>query len=199
MINLNRSQRLGLDIDRHIALDAGAGTGKTTVMSHRFIQHVLTADQRATRLLPVAPRVPLMGMGAIRCPASERTSISEWQGLLPTEVVAITFTRKAAAELKGKIRRLIANLRAQPPSLDDIDGVHDTRLRDQGDVEMLLSLVDDASISTIDSFLSSLVSPWMGLVCENPSIDQVDEDGAIIKKHYGIKILHIMNGIKYYH
>ena len=187
MINLNRSQRLGLDIDRHIALDAGAGTGKTTVMAHRFIQHVLTADQRATRLLPIAPRIPLMGMGAIRCPASERTSISEWQGLLPTEVVAITFTRKAAAELKGKIRRLIANLRAQPPSPDDIEGVHDTRLRDQGDVEMLLSLVDDASISTIDSFLSSLVSPWMGMVCENPATEQVDEDGAIILREEAIR------------
>ncbi len=31
MIRFNTSQRLGLDLDRHIALDAGAGTGKTTV------------------------------------------------------------------------------------------------------------------------------------------------------------------------
>ena len=30
MIEFNNSQRLGLDLDRHIALDAGAGTGKTT-------------------------------------------------------------------------------------------------------------------------------------------------------------------------
>ena len=28
MIQFNNSQRLGLDLDRHIALDAGAGTGR---------------------------------------------------------------------------------------------------------------------------------------------------------------------------
>ena len=76
--------------------------------------------------------------------------------------------------MKGRIRRLIASLRAQPPTADDTDGIHDTRLRNQGDVAMLLSLVDDAPISTIDAFLSSIVSPWMGLVCEDPATEQVD-------------------------
>jgi ATP-dependent exoDNAse (exonuclease V) beta subunit len=187
MINFNRSQRLGLDIDRHIALDAGAGTGKTTVMASRYLQHLLSGDQRATRILPSAPRIPLQGMGAIRCPSRERTSLTDWPGLLPTETVAITFTRKAAAELKGRIRRLIASLRAQPTGEGDIDGIHDTRLRNQGDVAMLLSLVDDAPISTIDSFLSSIVSPWLGLVCEDPTSEQVDEDGAIFLREEAIR------------
>ena len=66
MIKFNRSQKLGLDIDRHIALDAGAGTGKTTVMASRYLQHLLSGDQRATRLLPSAPRIPLQGIGEIR-------------------------------------------------------------------------------------------------------------------------------------
>ena len=48
MIEFNNSQRLGLDLDRHIALDAGAGTGKTTVMAERYVQHLLTTAQRAT-------------------------------------------------------------------------------------------------------------------------------------------------------
>ena len=187
MINFNRSQSLGLDINRHIAIDAGAGTGKTTVMASRYLQHLLSSDQRATRLLPSAPRIPLQGMGAIRCPSRERTSLEEWPGLLPTETVAITFTRKAAAELKGRIRRLIASLRAQPVGQDDIDGIHDSRLRNQGDVAMLLSLVDDAPISTIDAFLSSIVSPWMGLVCEDPTTEQVDEDGAVFLRDEAIR------------
>ena len=46
--NLNRSQRLGLDIDKHVAIAAGAGTGKTTVMALRYIEHLLNDVQRAT-------------------------------------------------------------------------------------------------------------------------------------------------------
>jgi ATP-dependent exoDNAse (exonuclease V) beta subunit len=187
MIPFNHSQSLGLDINRHIALDAGAGTGKTTVMAHRYLQHLLSKDQRATRILPAAPRIPLKGMGAIRCPAKERTALKDWQGLLPTETVAITFTRKAAAELKGRIRRLIASLRAQSPGPEDVDGFHDLRLDDQGDVSMLLSLIDDAPISTIDSFFSALVSPYMGLVCDDPASEQIDDDGAIILREEAIR------------
>ena len=44
MIEFNNSQRLGLDLDRHIALDAGAGTGKTTVMAERYVQHLFSHD-----------------------------------------------------------------------------------------------------------------------------------------------------------
>ena len=66
MIRFNNSQRLGLDLDRHIALDAGAGTGKTTVMAERYVQHLFAADQRATHVTPLGPRTPLSGHGALR-------------------------------------------------------------------------------------------------------------------------------------
>ena len=79
--------------------------------------------------------------------------------------------------MKGRIRRLIANLQAKS---EDNDAESEDRLTKQGDVAMLLSLVDDAPISTIDSFLSSIVSPWMGLVCEDPTSEQLEEDGADI-------------------
>ena len=184
MVEFNVSQSLGLDINRHIAIDAGAGTGKTTVMASRYLQHLLSGDQRATRILPSAPRLPIKGMGAIRVPSSERTTLEDWQGLLPTETVAITFTKKAAAELKGRIRRLIANLQAKS---EDNGAESEDRLTKQGDVAMLLSLVDDAPISTIDSFLSSIVSPWMGLVCEDPTSEQLEEDGAVFLRDEAIR------------
>ena len=90
MIPFNNSQKLGLDLDKHIALDAGAGTGKTAVMAERYVQHLITPEQRATILLPSGPRKPLEGHGALRAPARERTELTNWPGLLPNEVVAIT-------------------------------------------------------------------------------------------------------------
>ena len=101
---LNRSQRLGLDVDRHVAISAGAGTGKTTVMSLRYIEHLLSITQRATLLLPLAPRRPIHGPGSLRTPKREQQDLQRWSGLLPTECVAITFTNDAADELRQRIR-----------------------------------------------------------------------------------------------
>lgn len=176
MIEFNNSQRLGLDLDRHIALDAGAGTGKTTVMAERYVQHLIASEQRATHVTPCGPRTPLTGHGSLRAPKRERTSVEAWPGLLPSETVAITFTRKSAAELKARIRHRLALTRALPPDEDDVDGVFDPRLRNEGDVEMLLSGLDEAPISTIDAFLSQLVQPYIDLVALYPSNQQVSEE-----------------------
>ena len=176
MIEFNNSQRLGLDLDRHIALDAGAGTGKTTVMAERYVQHLIASEQRATHVTPHGPRTPLQGHGALRAPKRERTDMKEWPGLLPSETVAITFTRKSAAELKARIRHRLSLTRALPPTEDDTDGVFDPRLRNEGDVEMLLSGLDEAPISTIDAFLSQLVQPYIDLVALYPSNQQVSEE-----------------------
>ena len=62
----NTSQRLGLDLDKHIAIDAGAGTGKTAVMAERYVQHLLAEHQQAKRLLPNGPRVPVQGQSSTR-------------------------------------------------------------------------------------------------------------------------------------
>lgn len=178
MVDFNNSQRLGLDLDKHIALDAGAGTGKTTVMAERYVQHLLASDQRATHLTPAGPRVPLVGHGSLRAPKRERTDVESWMGLLPSEVVAITFTRKAAAELKARIRNRLAQSRAHFPKEDDADGIFDPRIREDADVEMLLSSIDEAPISTIDAFLHRLVRPYIDLVTLYPASDQVPEERA---------------------
>jgi ATP-dependent exoDNAse (exonuclease V) beta subunit len=178
MVRFNTSQRLGLDLDRHIALDAGAGTGKTTVMAERYVQHLIASEQRATHVTPPGPRTPISGHGALRTPKRQRTQLTEWTGLLPSEVAAITFTRKSAAELKARIRHRLAQSRAMPLSPDDDEGIHDPRLRSDGDVEMLLSCLDEAPISTIDAFLNQLVQPYIDLVALYPSNQQVSEERA---------------------
>ncbi|MEC7096762.1 MAG: UvrD-helicase domain-containing protein, partial [Candidatus Thermoplasmatota archaeon] len=159
----NLSQKLGLDLDKHIAIDAGAGTGKTAVMAERYVQHLLTEFQRAKQLLPNGPRTPIQGQGALRTPARERSKLVEWKGLLPSEVVAITFTRKAASELRSRIRKRLAQT--------------DTNLHaiNSGDVEMLLGNLEDAPISTIDAFLSRLVTPYLDILTSLPTGEQIAE------------------------
>ena len=178
MISFNRSQRLGLNLDQHIALDAGAGTGKTTVMAERYVQHLLSAEQRATHVLPPPLRLEQYGAGHVLAAKKDRTPLNEWKGLLPQEIVAITFTRKAASELRSRIRQLIQSLRAHPVKDDDRMGMHDPRLRHQGDVSMLMSLLESSPISTIDAFLSEILSPHIDLVAIHVSRDQLPEEKA---------------------
>ncbi|HIF16857.1 MAG TPA: hypothetical protein EYQ85_06360 [Candidatus Poseidoniales archaeon] len=179
MIPLNRSQCHGLDLDRHLVLDAGAGTGKTTVMSVRYIEHILSEDQRASRLLPMGPREAHSGQGALRIPRNQQQELEEWGGLLPPECVAITFTVKAAAELKERIRSILASLAS---TLDgDPESRFDPRLRKPGFVEQLMSLLDSAPIGTIDSFLSRLVAPHLSLVSDvHASETMSEEDGPML-------------------
>ena len=178
MISFNRSQQLGLNLDQHIALDAGAGTGKTTVMAERYVQHLLSAEQRATHVLPPPIRLEQYGAGHVLAAKKDRTPLNEWKGLLPQEIVAITFTRKAASELRSRIRQRIQSLRAHPVQDDDRMGMHDPRLRHQGDVSMLMSLLESSPISTIDAFLSEILSPHIDLVAIHVSREQLPEEKA---------------------
>ena len=179
MTTLNRSQCHGLDLDRHLIMDAGAGTGKTTVMSIRYIEHILCEDQRASRILPKGPREPVSGQGALRVPRRQQQELEEWNGLLPPECVAITFTVKAAAELKEKIRSILSSLASAPDG--ESSSTVDPRLRKQGFVEQLTSLLDSAPIGTIDSFLSRLVAPHMSMVKEIPvSQNMAEEEGPLL-------------------
>jgi ATP-dependent exoDNAse (exonuclease V) beta subunit len=175
---LNRSQRLGLDIDKHVAIAAGAGTGKTTVMALRYIEHLLNVEQRATILLPQAPRRPLQGPGSLRAPKREQIDLEEWGGLLPSECVAITFTNDAADELRHKIRTLLFEKQ------QDED---DPRINRKGLIEQMLSLLDDAPIGTIDSFFASLLKPWMGLVNENPTKENVSDESRPLLSKMAVK------------
>ena len=179
LIRLNTAQRLALNLDSHIVIDAGAGTGKTSTIVDRVIEHYLATDQRATRLLPNPARPSSTGGGVVTAPASERINLEEWGGLLPGEVVLLTFTNRAADEMKDRLRSAISRIRPGP--LGD-DGNHrfDTRVKSQGFVEQLLTLLEDAPIGTIDSFLSQLVFPYRGKLGDALSRENVSDASRAI-------------------
>ena len=67
---VNEEQAKALDINNNIALRAGAGSGKTRVLTKRFVRHII--ENRELEL---------------------------------DQLIAITFTRKAATEMKARIRK----------------------------------------------------------------------------------------------
>ncbi|MEC9001088.1 MAG: UvrD-helicase domain-containing protein, partial [Candidatus Thermoplasmatota archaeon] len=175
-MRLNTAQKLALNIDSHIVIDAGAGTGKTSTIVHRVIEHYLTEDQRATRILPTPERPARLPGGMITAPSSERIDLREWGGLLPGEVVLLTFTNRAADEMRDRLRNDIAGLKPGPAGSDET-GRSDPRIRDAGFGEQLLTLLEDAPIGTIDSFLNRLVSPYRGHLGDALSRENVSDAG----------------------
>ncbi|HIA24926.1 MAG TPA: hypothetical protein EYN78_03940, partial [Candidatus Poseidoniales archaeon] len=109
-MELNRGQTLGLNLDMHIVLDAGAGTGKTATIVQRVLEHYLSEDQRATRLLPPGPREVDFSGGLLQSASKDREDMVMWRGLLPTEVVVLTFTVKAAEEMRDRMRTELSRL-----------------------------------------------------------------------------------------
>ena len=173
-MELNRGQTLGLNLDMHVVLDAGAGTGKTACIVQRVLEHYLSEDQRATRLLPPGPRDVDFGGGILQTPAKDRENLREWRGLLPTEVVVLTFTVKAAEEMRERLRKEISRLRPGPRG--ERDGFRfDPRIRNEGLIEQLTMLLDEAPIGTIDSFLNRLVSAHRNLLGERPTHEQMSD------------------------
>ena len=187
-MRLNTAQRLSLNLDSHIVIDAGAGTGKTSTIVDRVIEHYLSEDQRATRILPKPTRPAQLMSGMIQSPASERVDLQEWGGLLPGEVVLLTFTNRAADEMRDRLRRTISRLKPGPMG-DDGEFRTDPRIRNQGFVEQILTLLEDAPIGTIDSFLIQLVSPYMGKLGDALSRENVSDSGRNVLVETALRTL----------
>lgn len=177
-ITLNTGQRLALNLDSHIVIDAGAGTGKTMTIVERVVQHYLEEDQRATRILPQPERPRRLEGGTIVSPMAERKDLRDWGGLLPGEVVLLTFTVAAADKMRDELRQKIARLGVG--SYGSSGGYDaDPRITDKGFPEQLLMLVEDAPIGTIDSFFNQLVAPFRSLLGDELGDDVVTESDIL--------------------
>ena len=125
-MRLTSSQQHALDIDRHVCVTAGAGSGKTTVLVERYLNILREGNAN------------------------------------PQEIVAITFTEKAAAEMK---ERIIEEL--SPP------GEHDGSEQDNS-LHGFREDMGTAHISTIHAFCSRILRefPFQAGVPANFSILQ---------------------------
>ncbi len=109
-MEFTRNQKKAHDLNRHISVTAGAGSGKTAVLIHRYIKILLETD------------------------------------LHPSQIIAITFTRKAAAELKQRIvKELDVRLREEP---------------DNTKLESVKTGMLSAQISTIHSFCARILREY---------------------------------------
>lgn len=134
MTDFTPQQRLAITtIDKNVAVSAGAGSGKTRVLVERFLY--------------------ILQQGALN-PA---------QAVQAADILAITFTRKAAAEMKGRVRRALA------AHLDtDVDGFWRKQLQ----------ALEQAQIATIHSLCSRILR-------ENPVEAQLDPNFVVAEEFQG--------------
>ncbi|QQS32218.1 MAG: UvrD-helicase domain-containing protein [Acidobacteriota bacterium] len=84
-VSLNPDQQRAATAATSVAVTAGAGTGKTAMLSHRYLHHVSV------------------------------------DGLSPLSIVAVTFTEKAAAELRSRIRKVLIEEGASEETIAELE------------------------------------------------------------------------------
>src|SRR5262245_45285356 len=127
---------------RNVLIDAGAGTGKTTILVERLVE----------MLAPSAGEQPV-----------------------PIErMAAITFTRKAAGELRLRIRERILSALAE----SDTAAESGERLRSA------LAALDTAYVGTIHSFADRLLRLRPVEAELSPSYEIAEDEGDLVHETY---------------
>ena len=123
-------RRVTRDLTTTYLVEAGAGTGKTSVLVERYVTCVLDAER---------------GAGDVR------------------RVAAITFTEKAAGELRQRVRERFEHLAATSGEA-----------REAQAVARALELLDEAPITTIHSFAARLLREFPVQAGVDPAFEQLD-------------------------
>jgi len=137
---------------RNVLVDAGAGTGKTTLLVDRLVEMV--APCNGGRAFPIS------------------------------RIAAITFTRKAAGELRLRIReRLLRELAGVQPSSE-----RDRRLRDA------IAELDTAHVGTIHSFADRLLRLRPVEAELSPSYEIVEDDASLVRETFDVLMQSMESG-----
>ena len=131
-IQLTEEQEDALVQGRNVAITAGAGTGKTTTLTERYV-----------------------------------TILAENPSLTPENIVTITFTRKAAAELTERVREEVYD---RLEAVDSPKAYHRWR--------NVLDDLEDGYVHTIHAFCTRLLRERAVEAPVPLGFDVLDEDGA---------------------
>lgn len=129
LYGVNEEQVRALDINLNTALRAGAGSGKTRVLTKRFVRCLL-----------------------------------EKPNLTLDNIVAITFTRKAATEMKDRIRRELA---------DRISKITDVNEKKR--LSNLKMQITNGNIDTIHGFCGKVLRDHFAFLGIDPNFNVIEE------------------------
>ncbi len=149
---LSEEQRQALDLDRHVTVIAGAGSGKTRTLTRRYVRILGANAWEAT----VA--------GAVRSPG-------------PESVLVCTFTERAAAEMRTRIRAelglAVRELRDRRQELiDELDAAVVDQLSTH--LAAARERFDRARIGTFHSFAASALREFAAQVGLDPGFKVLD-------------------------
>lgn len=157
-------------IKKHVAISAGAGSGKTYTLSRRYINALLGFDLFTFAKIPSFPQ-----------------SIADAQTLSarPIEIVTTTFTEAGAMEMRSRIEKLITEVLAfcDTQKIDKDLGIKDISGFTQEWIEYIRSTLKEALytihlaiISTIHKFALSIIKKNVELVPMDTTIDVMDDN-----------------------
>lgn len=144
-------------ISCNVAVSAGAGSGKTRVLVERFL-HILEQ---------YGPNGAMRSQAGVSASEGEESLASATQTVDAGNILAITYTRKAAAEMKARVRQAIEE------RLDtDVQGYWHRQLE----------ALNRAQISTIHGLCNRILS-------ENPVEAQLDPSFTVAEEFDGKEFL----------
>ena len=163
-------------IQKSFAISAGAGSGKTYILSRRYINAVLGFDFFVEK-------------------SSQRNGIGkkEQNRAALSQIVTMTYTEAAALEMKERIFALIQKIvtfEALPKKDDDYDSVAMgmKKLSDE-DKDYVVQTLQDAIQNSNDAFISTIHSFCLDTIKEHSDIAKLDSEIAIIQEDEQKKIL----------
>ncbi|MBL0386752.1 UvrD-helicase domain-containing protein [Tumebacillus sp. ITR2] len=147
------------DLERHLTVSAGAGAGKTWVLTERY-----------TAMLAGYPLIlPPLEL------ETEANADSDQHPSRPGQIVAITFTKEAAGEMKARIRERLSRWK------------HEAADEDKRRIALLQEEVERATITTIHGYCSDLLRQYPLEAGIDPQARVLEESEAMFRLEEAVR------------